>query len=608
MFTKWFKYIKQHWVLSLLIIISFLVYLKLLFYGHISWDDPEMVFKNKAVKNFDLKTLFTNHYVGNYIPITMLGHSLAWLLFENWAGGHHLINILLHLVNGILVYRLAEYLFKSNLVSLIGAAIFLLHPLQIESVAWIGELKNVLSSTFYLASTLAYMQFSEEHKKSYQLKYILFFLLGCLSKSSVVVLPFVFIAIDFFKSASFSWKIIITKIPLLLLSILFGIINLKTQSADLFINHAHEFPLWQRNALAGFALLNYLILFLLPVNLSVIYPYPPINTATFVIGFAFFIGLFIISFLCWKRKKYMLLFLIFFMLINLVLVLQFIPFGEVLYADRYAYIPIIAFAWFIGTLILKLQVKPVFILPLLLLPLALLSYQRITLWKNAITLYESILKIYPQQYVALNSAGVECMRLNEDKKALNYLNEAIKVAPNNYKSFYNKGLLLIKNNKPKQAIESFNKALQLYQYPKAFAARASAYYMLGHIAKGMNVTTQIISEDKKNATAHFVLGNCYNDINKLDVALIEYNTCIELNTEDADYYFKRAIVFGKKQEFKESLSDLTICISINPLYREAYYWRGVAKLNLKLNPCDVFQVADRSNFEPAVKAYYKYCH
>lgn len=607
MFSKQLSFIKQNWVISLLILISFLVYAKLIFYGSISWDDPEMVFKNKAVKSFDLITLFTNHYVGNYIPITMFGHSVAWLLFDNWSGGHHLLNILLHLLNGVLVYRIAERLFKTNLVSVIGATIFLLHPLQVESVAWIAELKNVLSTTFYFSSTLAYLQYTEHAKRSYQVKYVLFFVLGCLSKSSVVILPLVFVAIDIFKSNSVTWKMIISKTPLLLLSILFGFINIKTQSADLFINHAHEFPIWQRKALAGFALLNYLLLFLLPVNLSVIYPYPPINTATFVIGFVLLIGLFVVSFLCWKRKKFTNLFLIFFFLINLLLVLQFIPFGEVLYADRYAYIPIIAIAWFVGALLQKLQIKQVIILLILAIPLAIVSYQRISSWKNAITLYESILKIYPKQYIALNSAGVECMLLNEDKKALTYLNQAIKEAPYNYKSYYNKGLLLLKNNKPKAAIESFNQALQLYQYPKAFAARASAYYMLGDNSKAMQDASKVISTDSKNATAHFVLGNCYNDLNKLNEAENEYNTCIKLNADDADYYFKRAIVQGKMQKFEQSLSDLTVCIELNPNYYEAYYWRGVAKVNLKQNPCSDFNVAARRYYEPAVKALTNYC-
>ena len=88
------------------------VYSKFLFFGHISWDDPEMVFKNKFVKTFNVKELFANHFVGNYIPITMLAHAISWLLFENNSGGHHLINILFHLINGVLVYQLSKRFLK----------------------------------------------------------------------------------------------------------------------------------------------------------------------------------------------------------------------------------------------------------------------------------------------------------------------------------------------------------------------------------------------------------------------------------------------------------------------------------------------------------------
>ena len=106
--------IKEHLIIIIALIITSIVYFKFLFYNHISWDDPEMVFKNKAVQNFDIKALFTNHYVGNYIPITMLVHALAWLFFDNNDSGHHLINILFHLLNGVLVYIITNKLFKLN--------------------------------------------------------------------------------------------------------------------------------------------------------------------------------------------------------------------------------------------------------------------------------------------------------------------------------------------------------------------------------------------------------------------------------------------------------------------------------------------------------------
>ncbi|MBL7910473.1 MAG: tetratricopeptide repeat protein [Bacteroidia bacterium] len=607
MLSKVQKIISQNLVLTVALIVTLIVYSKFLFFGHISWDDPEMVFKNKFVKAFDVTALFSNHFVGNYIPVTMLAHSIGWLLFENTDGAHHFINLLFHLINGILVYQLGKRLFKNDLIANLGAVIFLLHPMQVESVGWIGELKNVLSTTFYLAGVLSYLNFTEHSKIKDYILCFLFFVLGCLSKSSVVIFPITLICIDILIQKKVAPKFLVNKIPFILLAVLFGIINIKTQTADQFINHSHEFPFYQRIGFAGFALLKYLILFLVPVNLSVIYPYPEISNAVFVVGFS---GLLIIAgliFLFIKQKKYSALAILLFILANLILVLQFLPFGEVLYADRYMYVPLIGFAWLAGLLISKLKIQPILISLISIVLFSVFSFSRTNDWKSALSLYEDINKKYPNQFIVLNSAGVESMFLNEDNKALEYLNKAVSVAPRNYKGFYNRGLLYLKNNKPQDAVKSFNQVIELYEYPKAYVGRANAYYMLGDFPKAINDANYVLKTDPNNTRAHFALGNCYNDLNRLDDALNEYNKCIELDNSEAEFYFKRAIVFGKKQDFKTCITEIDMCLQLNPNYFEAYYWRGVAKVNLKQGACEDFKIAAQKNYQPAIDAFNKYC-
>jgi protein O-mannosyl-transferase len=599
---------KDNLTLTIALAITLLVYSRFLFFGHISWDDPEMVFKNEAVKEFDLKTLFSGHYVGNYIPLTMLVHALAWFLFENNDWGHHLINILLHLVNGWLVFKLGGSLFKNKNIATLSAVLFLLHPIQIESVGWISELKNILSTTFSLLALIQYLKYLETKKNTHYLLCFLFFILGCLSKSSIVVLPLCLIFTDILKNKTVSFKYFINKIPFLVLSVVFGLVNIQTQTADQFINHAHEFPYYQRVGFAGFALVKYTLLFLFPINLSVIYPYPEAKLAVFAIGYFMLCAIIVLIFFLFRKKNYTWLFILLFILFNLALVLQFLPFGEVLYADRYLYIPVIGFAWILGFFISKIKVSIVYLSVILIMVYGILTLSRVNTWKSAIVLYEDIIKKYPNQFIALNSAGVESMFLNDDTKALEYLNKAVEVAPRNYKGFYNRGLLFLKNQKPELAIKSFNQALALYDYAKAYTARASAYYMLGDLPKAMNDANIALQKEKDNAKAHFVLGNCYNDLNKLDDALAEYNRCITLNRKEPDFYFKRAIVFGKKQQFENCLGDLTICLELDPTYYEAYYWNGVAKMNLKQNPCGDFKIAAQHNYEPAINAFNKYCH
>lgn len=512
-----------------------------------------MVFRNNAVKGFDIKELFTNHYVGNYIPVTMTLHAVSWLLFSGNDWGHHLINILFHLINGVMIYNIGNRLFKNATVATAGAIIFLLHPIQVESVGWISELKNLFSTTFYLAAVIQYLRFHETRNKRYYLLTLLFFILGCLGKSSVVILPLTLICIDLFIAEKFSAKFFINKIPFFLLSIGFGLINIYTQSADQFINYSHQFPYYQRIGFAGFALLKYALLFLLPFNLSVIYPYPDNNYAV-IVGYATLLVISTIIFFLYKKNSIQLIAIILFVLANLLLVLQFLPFGEVLYADRYLYVPLTGLAWIAGYFISKIKSGTTIVFAVVIVFLSLFTFSRIRVWKNAITLYEDIITKYPKQFIALNSAGVEKMFMNDDSKALEYFNRAISAAPRNYKGYYNRGLLYLKNQKPAPAIKSFNEALALYDYPKALTGRASAYYMLGDIPKAMNDARHAVEKDKNNARAHFVLGNCYNDLNKIEESLMAYNECIRLNPNEADFYFKRAIVFGKNQDYPSCLS------------------------------------------------------
>lgn len=601
------KSLKQNPLLIVGLLVAVLVYARFLTFGHISWDDPEMVFRNKAVRNFDLSTLMTGHFVGNFIPLTMLLHAINWQLFGTHDGGHHAVNILIHLINGWLVFRVGLRLLRNTNIAQLCAIIFLLHPVQIESVGWISELKTLLSAFFCLCATLCYFNFCEKRRQADWLFSLLLFTAGCLSKSSAVVLPVALLCFDGILHKKLGLRLLINKIPFLLLSLIFGIVNIRTQTADLFINYSHAFPWHERIGFAGFALLRYTTLFLFPVNLSVIYPYPPNSLPTMVTGYVFIAAAVIgLVFLFLKGKKVFVV-LILFTLVQLALVLQFVPFGEVLYADRYMYLPVIGFGWIFAALLTRINPSLRVAASVVVVLLAISSFARSQVWRSAITLYEDILRHFPNSFVALNSVGVEHMLHNNDEKALLYLNRSIQVSPGNYKGYYNRGLLYLKKKQEKEAVKSFDQAIAIYEYPKAIVGRGSAYHLLGDIAKARADAQRVLANDPGNENAHFILGNCYNDENQLNEALSEYNRCIGLNEDESNYYFKRAIVFGKKQDFALCLSDLNTCLALDPLHYEAYYWRGVAKVNLRQNPCEDFRIAARENYQPAVDAFHRYC-
>ncbi|MBK7310420.1 MAG: glycosyltransferase family 39 protein [Sphingobacteriaceae bacterium] len=339
------KLAADHLFLIVALLATIIAYGNTLNFPHISWDDPEMVFRNRDVIGFDMAALFSSHYVGNFIPFTMLTHAIDWFLFGKSDMAHHLVNLLFHLTNGYLVYILSLRLFKEKNIASISVIIFLLHPLQSESVNWISELKNLGYTLFYLLGLLSYLKYKDRKDNKFLLYTGLYFIASCLFKPSAVVFPLSLICIDLFVNKKFDPKHLPNKLPFFIISIIFGLVNLKTQAADQFINYSHDFPVYERVTNAGFALFKYLNLFIIPYNLSVIYPFPEKKMLFTIIGLAFLLLIFAVLYLLYKKQKTDLVAIILFILCNLILVLQFIPFGEVLYADRYMYVAIIGFAW-----------------------------------------------------------------------------------------------------------------------------------------------------------------------------------------------------------------------------------------------------------------------
>ncbi len=571
------------------------------------WDDQEMIFANIDVKSFNLKALFSSSYAGNYIPVTMLLHALTFFLFEFNDSGYHALSIMLHLINGILVYKLTLTLFKKEQLALFSLLIFLLHPLQVESVAWMSELKNVLSTCFYLAALIQWTLFLQRAANKYYLFALCFFLLGILSKPSLVIFPLILMCIEGILAVNFKSIKLYNKLPFLLFAGVFAWITIQTQRADIMLNPSHEFAFWQRLIYAGYALFAYLGNFFLPIQLSLIYPYPEANGYNYLIGV---IGLILFTapiVWCVIKKKFVPAGILAFIVLNFILVLQFIPFGEVLYADRYAYVPLIGFSWALGLGLSKLFVPQKILLLIFTCALASSSFLRLNVWSSALVLFEDILKKFPNSSVALYSAGAESMRLNLDEKAMLYFNQAAKIEPNNYKTYYNRGLLYLKNQKPNLAIQNFDRALELNNYYKVYTARATAFLQLGDVSKAIADANQSIELEKNNPKAHFVLGSAYDKLNQLNNALVEFNRAMQLDAEDAELYFKRAIVFGKQQDFRNCKNDLDVCLQLRPDFTEAYYWRGVAKVNLKQDACEDFKYAAQKNLEAAVTAYNRYC-
>ena len=576
-------------ILSVLVVV---VYLKLFSASFISWDDGDVLLNNKDVHSFDFKAFFTNYYVGNYAPIAMISFAIDWLIFKGNATGHHAMSLLFHMVNSVLVYYLATLLLKDKLKSLLCAVVFCFHPLQVETVAWVSAKNNLVYSVFFLSGLICYAKFIIQDVKKYYIFALCLFIVSVLSKPSAICFPIVLILLDYLLKVKLDFKsVVLNKIPFAIVAIILGLATIYTRTEDKFINQNHAYAIHERIGYAGYAILQYIYKFFIPINLSVIYPYPQNKTVSLIMGYSIIVLFVFGCFKLYKSKHKMALYGLLFFVANLVLVLQFVPFGEVLTADRYMYLPIIGLSLALISFLTVTEKYLKILFVTVVLVFGSLTFLRASVWKNSISLYSDILKKYPHSFVALNSLGAEYMLTKNYDLSLRYLNAAINENTNYYKGYYNRGLLFAQTERIRDALKDFDKAIDLKQYPKAYIARANVFYVLKDFSKAMSDAETVLKTDVNNPKANYVLANCYDDLNQLEKALVYYNKTISLNSDNPLYYMRRAILYGKMQQFESCLQDLDACTNMDSNYAEAYYWKGVVKANMQQNPCSALKKA-----------------
>jgi tetratricopeptide (TPR) repeat protein len=590
-----------------LLLLCTIFYYKMYRSGFISWDDNDVLVKNYDVHAFNLKAFFMKHYVGNYAPLTMIVFATEWALFHGSAFWHHFMNVFLHSLCGLLVFQLTLQLFKNRSWAFFTAVIFCLHPVQVETVAWIAAKNNIVCAIFFLSSLISYCNYTESAKKKDLWLTLLLFCFSVLSKPSAICLPFCLFAIDLIFGKQEIKKSFLEKIPFFIIAVILGFVTLSSREEDNFLNSTHHFNLTERIGFAGYALLSYFKTFLAPFNLSVIYPYPEKELLAIIIGYIVIIAMLALLYFLLKNKKNKLIGVFVFFVANLVLVLQLIPFGETLTADRYMYIPIISICWLILILLKPSETLLKYIIVACVLLYGPITFLRTKVWKNSFELYSDIIRKHPRSAIAITSLGAEYLLMNEDNKALSCFNDAVRLAPNNYKIYYNRGLAFSKNKRYKEAINDYSKAIELHQYSKAYAARANAYYDEQNYTAAISDAQKALNQDPKNIRALYALGNSYNDLNQLDKALQSYNIALSASPEEPAFYFKRAIVYGKQQNFAKCLDDLNTSTGLDANFAEAFYWKGVAKVNLNQSPCADLNKAVNLGFVQAQGALQKYC-
>ena len=571
----------------------------------VDWDDYAYVVDNELVRGHKenvLKVIFSTPVSLNYHPLTILSLRMNNNECKTCPEGISpkpfiTGNIILHIFNSLLVLLLIYLLTGRNIIaSLLVALIFAVHPMHVESVAWIAERKDVLYSFFFLSGLITYVLFRRNGNRKYfwLIATFVLFVFSCLSKAAAVVFPVILLlmnfwfeyseektAVDVLKS-TLSFKNLLTLFPFLVVSVFFGIMAYRIQNNQDFagmltavndpadvVNTVLPLNIFQKIQVAAYGFIMYILKFFIPAGLLAFYPYPELSE--FGGGsFSIILWLSLVAVVVtgagtiWSMKKTKLfVFGLGFFFVTIALVLQFISVGNAIMANRYSYLPYIGLALIPALLIsstgkrtsnILLSAAGIFIFLLM-----HLSIQQVKTWKNTDTLWTNVIKKHP---------GLELARRSRGK-------------------YYSKISGLARNEKEKKILEDkafndFTVAVRSgTKSSDVFEGSAIIFNSRGDSEKALIFINKAISMNPAKGGAYYNRAMILDGLNEREAAITDYSRALELDPSlEIKAVGNRAVLYLEAAKYNEAKKDLDRLISIDSRNYMYYYNRAYARIQM----------------------------
>ncbi len=459
-------------------------------HAFVDFDDGEYVYDNPHVKagltRAGVRWAFTTFHAANWHPLTWLSHMLDVQLFGMNAGGHHAVNVAIHALNTLFVFWLFRQLTGAAARSAFAAALFGIHPLHVESVAWVAERKDVLSTLFMLFTLVAYAAYIRRRAAWRYAAALLLFGLGLMAKSMLVTLPFVLLLLDFWPLGRFGRPggsgalpplprfggLIVEKVPFLALAVLASVATYAAQSHSGATAAVASFPLDQRIANTFVAGALYLKRTVWPAGLAVFYPHPAtlgerVSAASWI-GAAAILALLTVLAARERRRRPYLLFGWLWFLGTLVPVIGIVQVGSQAMADRYTYVPLIgifvAISWWAAELVDRFRLPRLATAVMwagCLAPLAVAAHLQNGHWVDGVHLYRHAIAVTRKNWVAWNNLGMQFLFAADNESAAAAFHEAVSIKPDYSVGWYNLGVASGREGQHPAAADCYRKALEL---------------------------------------------------------------------------------------------------------------------------------------------------
>ncbi len=524
----------------------------------VNWDDDVNILDNKNLEVFDaahIKYIFTERVMGGYNPLTIFTFALEKHFFGLDPFVFHLDNLLLHLVCVFFVYRLLLLLKLSTTASVIGALLFAIHPMRVESVAWATERKDVLFGAFYLAAMFTYIRYLQrkERKQLFYTLTLVLFVFSLFSKIQAVALPLSLLAIDYYFRRPLKQKLIMEKLPFFALSLLIGGLGIYflTEADTIKDSEVAYYNFFQRLLIGAYSLIVYLVKFVFPYEMSPLYPYPKsLNWAFYAAPLGAF-GFFYLMYRAFQKNWRPLLFGLAFFFVNIVFLLQVLGAGQGFIADRFTYIAyfglffLVAYGFDYFTK--KYPARQLYLqlgAAAYLLLFAGMTFQQCKVWKNGGTLWTHVLKYYQKTSLPFGNLGIYYRENKDFDKAIENFNKAIKMAPGKATPYNSLGKTWFDKGDVHKALANYNKAIEL---------------------------------EPDNVEFRVNRGAAYGALQRYELALQDFNEAEKLDPAFKNLYLNRSLVHNHLQNYEQAIADHTRYLELDPYHAGIYYERGLIK-------------------------------
>ncbi len=549
----------------------------------VNYDDGLYIIHNDHIREGltlqSVKWAFGSFYAANWHPLTMLSHLIDFQIYGMNAAGHHLSNVIFHLGNTLLLFLALHLMTGSLWRSALVSFLFALHPLHVESVAWVSERKDVLSTFFMLLAILSYRRYARERKRGFYALTAICFIFGVLSKPMLVTFPFLLLLLDFWplhrlkihtEGGSFPDRlravvlstrpIIIEKIPLFILSVIFSAITVVAQSEAGAVSSLAALPVGMRLANASVAFTQYIIHMLMPTALGIFYPHPGKGLHTWMIlASACFILLVTALCILQRRERPFLIMGWLWYAGMLVPVIGIVQVGMQAMADRYTYVPIIGIfimlAWSIPVISFQNKIfKGAAMVALLLAAMLLVAQTRkqVGYWTDTGTLFSHADKITDNNILAKLMVAEQLAQKGKIQLAREKYEEVLRLSPGNVTAHHSYGMFLASRREFKEGIHHLKEAVRLQ--PESVMAKNGLGQALMWSGKADEAGNYFLEAGKLKPgfpETHYLIAQWHEKKGEYDDAIHAYGEALRLKPDYGQARLALSILLkerGKEQE------------------------------------------------------------